>query len=66
MEGAGVHKIFNRSLHTRHVGICYAKYLGDGNSKSYERVVARKPYNPNIAVTKVECTGRVQKRTGQG
>jgi hypothetical protein len=27
-------------------------------------VVAGKLYDPNIAVTKLECTGHVQKRTG--
>jgi hypothetical protein len=31
MEGAGVLNIFNCSLHTE--GICYTKYLGDGDSK---------------------------------
>jgi hypothetical protein len=63
MEGAGVLNIFNRSLHTW--GICYTKYLGDGDSKSYQRVVAGKPYDPDIAVTKWEYTGHVQKRTGK-
>jgi hypothetical protein len=32
MDGAGGLNIFNRSLHTR--GICYTKYLGDGDSKA--------------------------------
>jgi hypothetical protein len=27
-------------------------------------MVAGKPYDSNIAVTKLECTGHVQKRTG--
>jgi hypothetical protein len=27
-------------------------------------VVAGKPYDPNIAVTKLECIGHVQKRMG--
>jgi hypothetical protein len=62
MEGAGVLNIFNLSLHTR--VICYTNYLGDGDSKSYQRVVAGKPHDPNIAVTKLECKGHVQKRTG--
>jgi hypothetical protein len=46
------------------IGICYTKCLGGGDSKSYQRVAAGKPYGPNIAVTKFECTGQVQKRTG--
>jgi hypothetical protein len=52
MEGAGVFNIFNRSLHTR--GVCYTKYLGDGDSKSYERVAAGKPCGPNIAVQNLQ------------
>jgi hypothetical protein len=60
-EGAGLHKICNHSLHTG--GVCYTKYLGDGDSKSYQRVVGGKPYDPNIGVTKFECIGHVQKRT---
>jgi hypothetical protein len=62
MEVAGVLNIFNHPLHTR--GICYTKYLGDGDSKVYQRVVAEKPCGPNISVTKLECIGHVQKRMG--
>jgi hypothetical protein len=62
MEGAGVLKIFNLSVHTQCV--CYTKYLGDGDSKAYERAVAEKPCGPNISVTKLECVGHVQKRMG--
>jgi hypothetical protein len=60
MEGAAVLNIFNHSLHT--FGICYTKCRGDGDSKAYQRMVAGKPYDPTIAVTKLECTGHVQKR----
>jgi hypothetical protein len=49
MEGASVLNIFNCSLHTQGRGMCNPKYLGDGNSKAYQRVVAGKPYGPNIA-----------------
>jgi hypothetical protein len=62
MEGAGVLNTFNRSFHTR--GICYTKYLADGDSKTHLMVVAGKPSDPNIAVTILECTGHVQKRIG--
>ena len=62
MEVAGVLNIFNHPLHTR--GICYTKYLGDGGSKAYQRVVAEKPCGPNISVTKLECIVHVQKRMG--
>jgi hypothetical protein len=62
MEVACVLNILNCSFRTR--GICYTKCLGDGNSKAYQRVVAGKPYGPNISVTKLECIGYVQKRMG--
>jgi len=60
MEVAAVLNIFNCSLHTQ--GICYTKYLGDGDSKAYQRVSAEKPYGPNISVTRLGCKGHVQKR----
>jgi hypothetical protein len=62
MEGADGLNIFNRPVHTS--VICYTKYLGGGDSKSYQRVVAGEPYDPNTAVTKLECTDHGQKRTG--
>jgi hypothetical protein len=62
MEGAGVLSIFNCSLHTR--GIFYTRCLDDGDNKAYQRVVAGKPYDSNIAVTKLECIGHVQKKIG--
>jgi hypothetical protein len=62
MEGADVFNISNRSVHTR--GISYTKYLGDGDSKPYQRVVTKNPYGPNISVTKLECVSHVQKRIG--
>jgi hypothetical protein len=62
MESAGVLNIFNFSLHTR--DICNTKYLGDGDSKAYQKVVAEKPCGPNISVTNLECISHVQKRTG--
>jgi hypothetical protein len=58
MEVAGVLNIFNCSLHTQ--GICYTKYLGDGDSKAYQRVVAEKPSGPKIPVTKLEYLDHVQ------
>jgi hypothetical protein len=62
MGGSGVINTFSCFVHTR--GIGYTKYLGDGDSKSYQSVVVGKLYDPNIAVTKLEYTGHVQKRTG--
>jgi hypothetical protein len=59
MEGAGLLNIFNCFLHIQ--GICYTKYLRGGDSISYQRVVARKPYDPNVSITKLECEGHVRK-----
>jgi hypothetical protein len=33
-------------------------------SRTYQRVVSGKPYDPSIYVTKLEHTGHVQKRIG--
>jgi hypothetical protein len=41
IEVAGVLSIFICSLLTQ--GICYRKYLGDGDSRAYQRVAAEKP-----------------------
>jgi hypothetical protein len=46
------------------MGICYTNFLGDGDTKSYQRVAAGKPYDPSVTVTKLECTGHVQKING--
>jgi len=60
MQVAGVLNIFTFSLHTQ--GICYTKYLGNGDSKAHQRVVAEKPYGPQIPVTKLEYLGHVQNK----
>jgi hypothetical protein len=57
VKGAGVLNICNLSVHT--LGICYTKYLGEGDSKSYQRVVVGKPCGPTLAVTKLEFVGHV-------
>jgi hypothetical protein len=51
MEDAGLVSIFSRFLHTS--GICYKKYIGDGNSKGYQIVTGEKPYDPKIRATKL-------------
>jgi NH3-dependent NAD+ synthetase len=51
MDGAVVLNIFSCSLHTQ--GICYTNYLGDGDSKAYQRVLAEKPFESNMSVTKL-------------
>ena len=44
MEEAGVKAMFERSVTTRK--LWYTTYLGNGDSKSYQEVIALKPY-PN-------------------
>ena len=58
MEVTAVLSTFRLYLHTQ--GIYYTKYLGDGDSKAYQRVSAEKPYGPNI--TRLGCKGHVHKR----
>jgi hypothetical protein len=48
MDVACVLNILDHSLHNR--DICYTS-LGDGDSKAYQLVVARKTYGPNVQVT---------------
>lgn len=62
MESEGAVKIFQRSVSSR--GVKYIEYLGDGDSKGYNRVVAAKPYGENIDIVKLECVGHVHKRMG--
>jgi hypothetical protein len=50
----------NCSLCTK--GICYTKYLGDGDSEAYQRVIAEKPCGRNISVTRLECIGHVLRK----
>ena len=51
--------IFNRSI-KKH-DIVYNGYLGDGDSKGFEKV---KNIYPDEPVTKCECVGHIQKRVG--
>ena len=41
----------------------YTFYIGDGNTKSFEEISKCNPC-PGHTITKVECTGHVQKRVG--
>jgi hypothetical protein len=62
MEAAGAVILFQRSerLHN----LRYKYFIGDGDSKSYAKVVAAQPYGPNFNILKKECVGHVQKRMG--
>lgn len=61
MEAAGTVMCFSRSVDNRQLR--YLKYIGDGDSKSYNEVVATNPY-PGHTVEKLECVGHIQKRVG--
>lgn len=62
MEVEGVVDIFKKSEET--YGIRYKYYLGDGDSASFPRVVAAKPYGQDFVIEKLECIGHIQKRMG--
>ena len=63
MEGVGALNIFQRSLES--YGLIYKYYLGDGDSSSFNDVVASDPYaEHNIKPEKLECVGHIQKRIG--
>ena len=58
MEAGGVMNIYKRSVATKYLR--YTKYLGDGDSKAFQDVVAANIY----VIEKDECFGHVQKRVG--
>lgn len=62
MEVSGVLEMFRRSQALHNVR--YKYYLGDGDSKGYESVVAAKPYGSEFEIKKLECVGHVKKRMG--
>ena len=44
--------------------LMYTKYLGDGDTSSFNEVVAAKPYGEGVVIQKLECVGHIQKRVG--
>lgn len=61
MEGAGIKQIFLRSEEKYNVR--YVSYLGDGDSNSFESIVALNPYG-DTKIQKLECINHVSKRMG--
>lgn len=63
MEAGGAVSIFTRSetLHS----LRYTEYLGNGDSAAYKSVVKAALYG-GASITKVECTGHIQKQMGKG
>lgn len=62
MEPEGVLMLFSRSLEKHKLR--YVRFIGDGDSKSYNEVRRAQPYGPDVDVVKEECIGHVQKRMG--
>ena len=59
MECAGVLRICNRSVETRHLR--YTQMISDGDSESLATLNEHKPYG-DVKVEKHECVGHAQKR----
>lgn len=62
MEAASILEMFQRSLEK--YGLRYTSYIGDGDSKTFTKIVNSKPYGEDVVITKKECVGHVQKRMG--
>lgn len=61
MESAGAIAIFEQSISK--YKLRYLKYIGDGDTGSFNKVVEARPYG-DILPEKLECVGHVQKRLG--
>ncbi len=62
MEGIGAVTVFQQS-DKKHKLIC-ENYIGDGDT-SFKEVEAENPYKDyDLILSKLECTGHVQKRMG--
>ena len=63
MEAAGAEMIWSHSL--QKYNCRYTKLLGDGDSKTHERLVSTKPYGDDCTIEKLECVGHVLKCLGK-
>ena len=62
MEATGTMEIFSSS--SRKYNLRYSKYLGDGDTASFTKVVESQPYGDKLKPVKLECVGHYQERTG--
>ena len=62
MEREGASVLFQRSIEKQKLR--YNPFIGDGDSKAYNRILKEKPYGPEFQVQKEECIGHIQKRMG--
>ncbi|GFO14007.1 phenolphthiocerol synthesis polyketide synthase type i pks15/1 [Plakobranchus ocellatus] len=63
MEAVGSVQIFQRSVGVSRY-LKYTRYLGDGDSAPFKKVVESKPYGEVEEAVKLECVGHIQKRVG--
>ena len=61
MEAVGAVNIFCESIEK--YKLRYLKYIGDGDTESFVKVVQTRPYGDLLPI-KLECVGHVQKRLG--
>lgn len=61
MEVAGALDVFRKS--SDH-DVRYVRYLGDGDSNGFKKVIDDKPYGDEVNVVKLECVNHVKKRMG--
>ena len=45
-------------------GVRYSTYIGDGDSKTFNGILAVNPYEGDVIVRKKECVGHIEKRMG--
>ena len=62
MEPTGIKRMYQRSISSKKLR--YTEYVGHGDTSSFNSVVKDHPYGPQVAITKLECVGHVQKRLG--
>lgn len=62
MEVDAIKDMFRRSWEMHEVR--YAKYIGDGDTKTFKALLEDKPYGDDLIVKKKECVGHVEKRMG--
>ena len=62
METEGASILFGRSAEKHNLR--YNPFIGDGDSKAYNRVLREKPYGPDFQIKKEECIGHIQKKMG--
>lgn len=63
MEFNAVIELFRRS--EEEYGAKIGNYIGDGDSKTYGRLVKAKLHGENFLTNEKECLGHVQKRRGK-